>query len=102
MRQAELKLVEKPKRTLPVLTVFYHGKKVVKRIRSAYPLNAASNLVPHMRRNSYGADTAEVYSTANGKLYAVMRRSVDGNLRTVFEAEYKPSEEPPSHRKKGE
>lgn len=102
MREAEklalaLELVP---RTKPVLTVFYRNGKVVKRIRSRWPINAATNLVPHMRRNSYEADTAEVYSTESAKLYAVMRRSVDGNLRTVFETEYSKKEESPIYLKR--
>lgn len=90
MRRTNLKLVhsapEKRKRKLTVRTVFYFGKKVVKKIPSGSGLNAVANCTKHMRRNTYKAQIAEVYDTAGGgKLYAVMRRSADGNLRTIFQ-----------------
>lgn len=86
---------EEPQRRLPVRTDFYRGtnSKLVRKIHSGAPINAIANCTKHMRRNSYEADAAEVYDLRNGKLYAVMRRSVDGNVRTVWEAEYKPDRE---------
>lgn len=73
-------------RILPVRTVFYRGKDVVKKIASGNPLNAVSNCTRHMRKNTYEATHAEVYSTDNGKLHSVLKRDMRGNLHILYEA----------------
>jgi len=96
MTKPHLKLVPKgkPERHLTVRTVFYHGKKVVKKIASGHPINAVGNLAKHMRRNTYDATVAEVYDTVgSGKVYAVMRRDVHGNTRTIYQDAYQPKKD---------
>jgi hypothetical protein len=77
---------EQTHRELPVRTVFYRGREVVRTIAAGKSLNAVANCTRHMRKNTYEATHAEVYNTANGKLYAVMKRDVHGNLHILFEA----------------
>jgi hypothetical protein len=74
-----------------VRTVYYRGKEVVKEIASRWPLNAVKNCVGYMRKNTYEATVAEVYSTTHGRLYAVLKRDVDGNMRILYE--YKPTKQ---------
>jgi hypothetical protein len=78
-------------RVLPVRTVYYRGKQVVKKTASGRPDNAVPNCVRHMRKNEYEATVAEVYHTDDGKLYAVMRRDVQGNLHILYQ--HKPTKD---------
>lgn len=72
-------------RHLPVRTVYYRGREAVKVIAAGKPLNAVKNCVGYMRTNRYEATHAEVYSTDNGDLYGVIKRSVTGNCQIVYE-----------------
>lgn len=72
-------------RNLPVRTVYYRGKEVVKVIAAARPINAVRNCVGYMRLNRYEATHAEVYSTDNGKLYGVVKMDVKGNCHILYE-----------------
>lgn len=78
-------------RHLPVRTVYYHRREVVKIIAAGSPLNAVKNCVGYMRTNRFEATHAEVYSTENGKLYGVVKRDLDGNCRILYE--HKPTKE---------
>jgi hypothetical protein len=69
----------------PVRTVYYHLREAVKITASGKPLNAAANCLRYLRKNTYEATHAEVYSTTTGKLYAVMKRDMHGNVHTLFE-----------------
>lgn len=83
---AKLRLVsEKAERALPIQTVYTFEQKVTKKNRAGKPLRAAELSLRHLRRNDYKADTAEVYNLVTGKLYSVMRRTVTGELLTVFQ-----------------
>lgn len=92
-RERKLELVELPKRTLPLRTVYYRGKETVKKNRAGAPIRAVSRCTEHMRRNDYEATHAEVYDTRTGKLHAVMKNDVKGNTHILYQAPYKPSEE---------
>lgn len=73
-------------RILPVRTVYYRGREVVKTIAAGKPLYAVRNCVYWMRVNKYEATHAEVYSTDNGDLYGVIKRDVHGNTHILYEA----------------
>jgi len=73
-------------RELPVRTVYYRGRDVVKVIAAGKPLYAVRNCVYWMRVNKFEATHAEVYSTDNGKLYGVVKRDVHGNTHCLYEA----------------
>lgn len=77
---------------LPVLTVYYRVNSVVKTNRSGRPLNAVKNCVGHMRTNQYEATHAEVYHSENGRLYGVVRRDVEGNLKVLYEHKFRKNE----------
>jgi hypothetical protein len=83
----------KLKRKLPLRSVYYLGKKVVKVNRGGAAIRAVSRCTEHMRRNDYDATVAEVYDTRNGKLHAVLRRNVQGHTRILYQAKYDPKEE---------
>lgn len=72
-------------RELPVRTVYYRGREVVKNIASGKSLYAVRNCVYWMRLNKYEATHAEVYDTDNGKLYGVVKRDMNGNCRIIYE-----------------
>lgn len=79
-------------RILPVRTVYYNRKEVVKTIAAGSPINAVKNCVGYMRTNKYDATHAEVYNTANGHLYGVVvNKLINGKHQTVIEYEHKPS-----------
>jgi hypothetical protein len=78
-----------------IRTDFYRRLEIVKVNRGRWPLNGAKQVFEHLRTNKYEATHAEVYNEGNGKLYAVLKRDMDGNVRTLFESKYKPSELPP-------
>lgn len=88
-------MATKEARHLPVRTVYYHLRDVVKTIAAGSPLNAVKNCVGYMRTNKYGATHAEVYNTDNGRLYGVItnKMTAGGKLRTNIEYEHKPSKE---------
>ena len=73
-------------RELPVRTVYYRGRDVVKVIASGHPMYAVRNCGYWLRINKYEATHAEVYSTDNGKLYAVVKRDMKGNVHSLYEA----------------
>lgn len=75
----------------PIRTVYYHRNDVVKIIASGRSLHASARCVIYLRRNTYEATHAEVYSTETGKLYAVVKRDMNGNVHTLFE--HKPTKE---------
>lgn len=83
---------EEQRRILPVKTVYYNGKDAVKITRAGQPLRAMELALRHMRRNEYGATLAEVYHNENGKLYGVMKRTVDAQVHPVFQAPLKKGE----------
>lgn len=72
-------------RHLPVRTVYYRGREVVRIIAAGSPLNAVKNCVGYMRTNRYEATHAEVYSTENGKLYGVVKTDIHGNCKIMYE-----------------
>lgn len=73
----------------PIFTVYYSGTKAVKINRSKYANKAVPRCVEHMQFNTYGADVAEVYDAFTGESHATLRRSVDGNIRIIFQREVK-------------
>lgn len=76
-------------RHLPVRTVYYNRKEVVKTIAAGSSINAVKNCVGYMRTNKYDATHAEVYDTSNGKLYGVVvNKLIRGKHQTVVEYEY--------------
>jgi hypothetical protein len=84
---------EGPSRRLPLRSVYYRDKEVVKQNRAGAAIRAVSRATEHMRRNDYEATVCEVYDMRNGKLHAVMRNSVNGNTTILYEAPYNPKEE---------
>jgi hypothetical protein len=83
-------------RKLPVKTVYYRGTgeraEAVKTIRSGKALRAMQNAFGYMRQNVYEADVAEVYHSDHGKLYGVLRRTVEGQVKPLFEEPLKKGE----------
>lgn len=73
---------------LIVRTIYYADTKatqIVRRTRAGQPLRAMQHCLGHMRRNDYEARLAEVYNLETGKLYGVMKRTVDGQVHPVFQ-----------------
>jgi hypothetical protein len=85
-----------------ILTTYYEDVKATKMVGTAkgvWPANACANALKNMRRNKYGAMLAEVYDTATGKLYAVLRFKIVSNgkhkIETLFDDEYKETYDAP-------
>jgi hypothetical protein len=87
---------DSPHRKLLVKTVYYRGvgkdAEPVKIIRSGKALRAMQNAFGYMRQNVYEADVAEVYHNDHGKLYGVLRRTVEGQVKPLFEEPLKKGE----------
>lgn len=77
-------------RELPVRTVYYRGREIVRKVAAGKPINAVANCIRAMRINKYEATSAEVYSTENGKLYAVVRNYIERNETRIL-YEFKPT-----------
>jgi hypothetical protein len=77
---------------LPVRTVYYRDREAVRVIASGKPINAVANCIRAMRINKYEATSAEVYSTENGKLYAVIRNYLDRKETRIL-YEFKPTKD---------
>lgn len=87
---ADLHLVETPKRVLNIKSYYYRGKKVVRKNSAGNPVHACGLALEHMRRNDYAATHVEVFDIRTAKVYAVQRRSVTGQINTIFEHEFDP------------
>jgi hypothetical protein len=70
-----------------VETVFYgdyEGVWLLKTNTSKYALNAALNAHKHLKKCKYwGAVLAEVYDLVTGKLYAILKVELNGELRIL-------------------
>jgi hypothetical protein len=88
----DLKLPKDAGTKLPIKTVYYRGRAVVRTIRSAKPAWACGRCVVYLRANKYEATHAEVYDMFKGKLYSVQKLDMHGNVHTLFQHEFKPSE----------
>jgi hypothetical protein len=78
--------------TRPIQTVYYEdirGRHPVKITRSRWALNAVPNCVKRMQLNEYGATLAEVYDTETGELHAVIRHTMDREIKILFQREVK-------------
>ena len=84
--------LEADHRTLPIQTIYRLGKQVAKVNRAGSGTSAVPLCVTHMRANDYEADTAEVLNNENGKLHAVVHRSVQGRITILFQRPYKEGE----------
>lgn len=84
--------MEEEHRTLPIQTIYRLGKEVAKINRAGSGTSAVPLCVTHMRANDYAADTAEVFNHENGKLHAVVHRSVNGRITILFQRPYKEGE----------
>lgn len=73
------------KRILPIKSVYYQGREVVKKNSSSNPLRCASRCLEHLRLNSYEATHAEVFDETTGTLHAVLKRDVKGNIHVLYE-----------------
>lgn len=81
---------DRPK--LPVKSVFRRGKEVVRVNSAGTGTNAVPLCVKHMRANDYEATVAEVHNERNGRLYAVVKRDVQGNVHILYEQKYREGE----------
>ena len=77
------------KRGRTIQTVYYLGKNPVKITRSTYSFSAVPRCIAHMQINQYGANIAEVFDLHDGKLHAVIRRLISGEIRIIFKREVK-------------
>lgn len=77
---------------LPIKAIYRRGKEVVKINSAGTGTNAVPRCVMHMRANDYAATVAEVHNERNGKLYAVVKRTVDGNVHILYENKYREGE----------
>lgn len=78
---------------------YYFNSNLIKTNRGRWPLNAAKTVFGNLRSNKYEATHAEVYNEATGKLYAVLRRTMEGNVKPLFQKPFKASEMPPKREK---
>lgn len=81
--------VIKPKRRLPIQTIYYIGKKVAKKNRGGTSFRAVPRCVEHMQINKYEATVAEVHDLSSGVLHAVVTRNINGGIQIVFKREVK-------------
>jgi hypothetical protein len=93
---ARLKLVESdhPRvgRIMPIKSHYYLGKELMRRNSASNPLRAVSRCVEHLRLNSYQATHAEVFDASNGKLHAVVKRDIHGNVHILYERKLQATE----------
>jgi hypothetical protein len=89
-KKPKLKLVGTG-RVLPIHTHYFThaGGRAVRINRAGSALRAVPLCVEHMQLNHYEATVAEVFDTRGGVLHAVIRRTVEGNIRIVFKREVK-------------
>jgi hypothetical protein len=75
-----------------IRTDYYFKREIVKTTHAVYAFNAVPNCIGHLQTNQYGATTAEVFNEVTGKLHAVIRRSVQGEIHIVFKEKVKEGE----------
>jgi hypothetical protein len=92
IEEIDLKLPKGTQSPLPIKTVYYLGRKVVRTNRSGKPLPACGNCLQYLRSNKYEATHAEVYDMFTGKLYSVQKLDVHGNVHTLFQLKFSPNE----------
>lgn len=77
-------------RTLPIKTVYYADRRAKAIVRINHALTAFKAVplvIMHMQTNDYEAVLAEVFDLSNGDLHAIISRTMDGKLMTVFKRE---------------
>lgn len=70
---------------LPIKSVYYFGKNIVRKNSSSNPLRSVGRCVQHLRLNSYEATHAEIFDELRGVLHAVIKRDVNGNIHVLYE-----------------
>lgn len=70
----------------PIRSQYLHGHAEVKVTRAKYASTAVPAAVMHMQMDDYDAFTCQVWDDSTGKLHAVIKRSVKGDLKVLFEA----------------
>ena len=79
-----------PHRTLPIKTVYYgdrRAREIVRVNHAGTAFRAVPLVIEHMQANDYSAMLAEVFDLHTGELHAIISRTVDGRLMTVFKRE---------------
>jgi hypothetical protein len=75
--------------TVRNIRTVYSGVKgeTLKINHASYANSAVLRAVDHMQLNNYGAKVAEVFDSSSGELHAVIRNSMNGEIRIVYERE---------------
>ncbi len=70
-----------------IVTVYYDSKKSKRVLKTNYAKHARSAIlraVDHMQMNDYSAFVAVIHDEGTSELYAIITRSVTGEIRIVF------------------
>lgn len=73
--------------TRPIRTDFFATqtrRKLLRVNRARYAFNAVPNAITHMQINEYDAQLCEVYDERTGKLFAQIKRGVNGALHIAY------------------
>jgi hypothetical protein len=67
-----------------IATVYHCNNRIVKVNRSSRAFYVIPTCIRHMQIDEYGANLAEIYNTLTGKLYAIIRKNVKGEIKILF------------------
>jgi hypothetical protein len=76
----------------PIITTYYEdfqAKKLVKKTYSVHANTASKNCFHHMQMNHYGAVIAEIFDGRTGTLHDVIKRKINGEVRSIPQREIK-------------
>ena len=68
----------------PIVSQYLYDHKEKKITRAKYASRAVPNAVMHMQFNDYDALVCQVTDESTGELYAVIKRSVKGNINILY------------------
>lgn len=76
-----------------IRAVFYkdfQARTALKVNKGKHPERMVLRCIAHMRKNTYEAVLAEVFNDNTGKLHAVVKRRINGDVEILFQEEFKP------------
>ena len=82
MNRAQKKYREEHPR--PIVSQYLYGHKERKVTRAKYASRAVPNAVMHMQMDEYDALVCQVTDESTGELFAVIKRSVKGNINILY------------------
>ena len=70
-----------------VVAVFYgtfQGSRELHKNRGSHPERMVLHCIKHMRKNTYGALLAEVFTEGSTKSHAVIKRKINGRVEVLY------------------